>query len=600
MSTAEKIGDYFDQIWHDTEGFVYLPVKSTTGMVRKFMIPWPRKREAVINHVLKYAADPTSEIFYSPALYSDRMPTNENVLGAWVAWADFDGNAPEVWPEDKVPLPSIEIQSSAAGKKHVYWDLGEFVPAKAVQEINRAIAYAMGADLSGWDANQFLRPPFTMNRKYAKPLPVTVLHNRTDRVYSPGSFDHVPKPKEAIQASVDVGELPSITEVLADTKWDDELIDLFRTDGEAMVREGRDRSGALQRLAYEGAERGWTDEQIMVVLLDADERWGKYVGRPSRKKILVDLINRARSKIGYNREGDLLDLAARFRDTPTVESEDDQVLFSVGELAAMQGIKDWQIEGVLTPRGIGLVTGRSGVGKTQLALQMAADIATGRERFLERPLPLGKLKVLVLSLEMNQWQLPMMMQKLAGRYPELDQRQLVVYAKGEMLPLNQEPAQAYLDSLLEKIRPDVVIADSLSFLSSADLTSDTDMKVLFQYLQKARNQFDFGMVIVHHHRKKANDAQSKKQPDTLHDVYGSYIVTSTVDFVLNLEERPDDVDEKTLTMSMLKSRYSAVPEPVKLHRNESLHFSEKSNLEERFLGAMNDDDEEPGLSLRTA
>src|SRR5690606_6709875 len=127
------------------------------------------------------------------------------------------------------------------------------------------------------------------------------------------------------------------------------------------------------------------------------------------------------------------------------------------------------------------------------------------------------MKVLVLSLEMNQYGLPHMMRPLRERYPEMDQRNLVVYAKGEMLPLDQDYGQAYVEALLEKIQPDVVIADSLSFMSRADLTSDNDMKTLFEFLQKARNTFKFGMVIIHHHRKKANDAQSKKQPDTLHD-----------------------------------------------------------------------------------
>lgn len=584
MTNATEVGDFLDQIWRDTEGYVYLPVKAQSQF-KKFMIPWPAKREAVITHILKYAALPDCEIFYSPALYSARKPTAENVLGSWVAWADFDGNAPERWPTDIAPLPTIEIQSSVTGKKHVYWALDEFLPAKKVQEINRSLAYALQADLSGWDANQFLRPPFTVNRKYKKPLPVTLVKNRYDRLYSASSFASVPTPKAAIQSSVEGSDLPDITEVLAEATWDEELLSLFRTTGEEMQHEARDRSGALQRLAYEGAEHSWTDEQIMAVLLDADERWGKYVGRPSRTKILVDLINRARAKVGYDSESELLDLAARFRDTAEVVDEDsDKVLYSVHELANMPGIKDWIIEGMLTPRGIGHFTGRSGVGKTQLAMQLAADLASGREQFLDRKLSGKPSRVLVLSLEMNQYQLPHMMKPLSERYPDLPEDSLKIFAVGEMLPLESEQGQAYLDSLLTDFQPDVVIADSLSFMSAADLTSDTDMKQLFGYLQKARNRFDFGMVIVHHHRKKGNDAQSKKAPDTQHDVYGSYIIASTVDFILNLEERPGDVDEKRVTMSMLKSRYSAVPEPIQLSRSEKLHFTPVPTAADMNLG----------------
>lgn len=596
MSAQSELTEFFEQIWKDTEGYVYLPVKGDQGF-RKFMIPWPLKKEAVVNHVLKYAADVSAEVFYSPAIYKGPKPTQENVLGSWYAWADFDGNFPTSWPKEVAPVPTIEVQSSTNSKRHTYWALKEFTGPKQIQDINRALAYALGADLSGWDANQFLRPPHTVNRKYDKPIVAKVLRNRIDRTYSAEAFDSVPKPKEVIRASVELSELPDIEEVLAEGNWDKELLELFRTTGDEMQHEGRDRSGALQRLAYEGAEHGWSDEQIMAVLLDADGRWGKYTGRASRNRILADLINRARAKVGYDPAGELEGLAKALGVVEKVEEEDEQVLFSVEELAHMQGISDWTVEGLLTPSGIGHFTGRSGIGKTQLAMQLAADLASGRPMFLDKKLPGTPMKVLVLSLEMNQYGLPHMMRPLLDRYPDLDQKNLVIYAKGEMLPLEQDYGQTYLEALLDKIRPDVVIADSLSFMSSADLTSDNDMKSLFKFLQHARNTYEFGMVIIHHHRKKANDAQSKKQADTLHDVYGSYIVTSTVDFVLNLEERPDDVDEKTITLSMLKSRYSAIPEPVKVVRNPKLHFDIAEDLIAQFTQRGDEDDDGPNLGL---
>lgn len=590
--------EFFEQIWSDTEGWVYLPVKSRDGF-RKFMIPWPRKAEKVVDHVLRWAADENAEVFYSPAIYKSPKPLQEEVLGSWYAWVDFDGNAPTTWPKEIAPVPTIEIQSSTNQKRHVYWELKEFTPRKKIEEINRALAYALGADLSGWDANQFLRPPHTVNRKYAKPITAKILKNRIDRSYEHSAFSNVPRPKEAIQTSIELAELPDIEEVLAKARWDDELLELFRTPGSVMQHEGRDRSGGLQRLAYEGAEHGWTDEQIMAVLIDVDDRWGKYSNRSAatRKRILVDLINRARAKVGYDPDSELEGLAKALGVVEKVEEADsDQVLFSLDELADMRGIDNWTVDGLLTPGGIGHFTGRSGIGKTQLAMQLAACLASGRKEFLGRALPGRPMKVLVLSLEMNQYGLPHMMKPLRERFPDLDQKNLVIYAKGEMLPLDQDSGQAYLEALLEKIRPDVVFADSLSFMSRADLTSDNDMKTLFEFLQKARNTYGFGMVIIHHHRKKANDAQSKKQADTLHDVYGSFIITSTVDFVLNLEERPDDVDEKTITLTMLKSRYSAIPDPVKIVRNSKLHFDIAEDIIRAFT-EKGEDDDGPNLGL---
>lgn len=574
MTTAAKLKDYFEQIYQDTEGFVYAPVKRD-GRIQGFMIPWPRRADGLVEHVLRYAADESAEVFYSPALYKSRKPVQEEVLGSWVAWAEFDGNFPDPWPLSIAPLPSIEIQSSTSNKRHVYWALEEFTEPKKLQEINRGLAYALGADLSGWDANQFLRPPYSVHRKGA-PLPVKLLNNRLDRIYEHSDFSGVPTPREAISASVSFDTLPDIESVLAEAKWDKDLLELFRESAESVKSTGRDRSGAIQRLAYEGAEHGWTDEQIMAVIVDADDRWEKYTNRTpaARKKILVDVVNRARAKVGYTTGDELTGLAKALGVPVKVEPvvDDDQVLFSVEELASLKGIEDWIVKDLFTPRGLGLFTGRPGVGKTQLAFQLAADIASSRPEFLDRPLDKAGETVLFLSLEMNKYQLPHIAGPLYERYPDLDQRKLVVYGKGEMLPLDQESGQAYFEALLEKIKPKVVIIDSLSHMASAELTSDTDMKTAFEFLQRVRNDYDFGLIIIHHHRKKANDAQSKKRPNDLSDVYGSFYITAAVDFVLDLEERGDDAEQGTITLSVLKNRYAAVPEPVKVTRSNKLHF----------------------------
>ena len=245
MSTAAKLKDYFEQIYQDTEGYVYAPVKRD-GRIQGFMIPWPRRADGLVEHVLRYAADESAEVFYSPALYKSRKPVQAEVLGSWVAWAEFDGNFPESWPTGVAPIPSIEIQSSAPNKRHVYWALEEFTGPKKLQEINRSLAYALGADLSGWDANQFLRPPYSVHRK-GSPLPVKLLSNRLDRIYEHSDFSGVPTPREAISASVSFDSLPDIESVLAEAKWDKDLLELFRESAESVKSTGRDRSGAIQR-----------------------------------------------------------------------------------------------------------------------------------------------------------------------------------------------------------------------------------------------------------------------------------------------------------------------------------------------------------------
>lgn len=574
---SEALGDFFDQIWHDTEGYVYLPVKEASGQFRKFFVQWPEKRQAVVAHVLKWAANPDAEIFFSPALFRSMDPHQKNVLGSWVAWADFDGNAPVEWDDSVVPLPTIEVQSSTEKKRHVYWALDEFVTdAKRLEKINRSIAYALDADTSGWDSNQFLRPPFSVNRKYDKPITAKVVADRLENVYSLSAFADIPTPAEAIRADLELGDLPSIDEVKTLAVWDKEMLAIFNKSFAEMAGPNHDRSGALQRLAYFGAEKQWTDEQIMAVLVDADDRWKKYSTRPNRETILAELINRARAKHGYEAttfEGLLKGLQAKKETTEETVDEDESV-FSISQLATMPGIDEWVVKDLLIPEGLGLVTGRPGVGKTQLSFQMAADLACGRTAFIDWEIEGGARRVLFLSLEMNWLQLSHMAKPLRERYPEeiLDDN-LFVHAKGNPLPLDQDAGQAYFLQLLDRYTPDVVFIDSLSLAASGDLSNDSDMKKMFDFLKVARNVYGFSLVVVHHHRKKANDAASKKTPNSQSDIYGSYIITASIDFALDLEEFGSDHENGELTMSWLKNRYAAPIQAFKVARSPKLHFS---------------------------
>jgi len=114
-----------------------------------------------------YSAIKESEAFHY-ATPTDKIV--EHALGT-------PANAPEEWPQEAlegqiwVPPPTLIVQSSIEGHNHCYWKLDKFIDdIEVLEDRNRAIAYVMHADTSGWDADQILRPIRTTNHKRNMPV----------------------------------------------------------------------------------------------------------------------------------------------------------------------------------------------------------------------------------------------------------------------------------------------------------------------------------------------------------------------------------------------------------------------------------------------
>lgn len=580
LDRTEIIGKFLDDIWGTEEGYVYLPVKGEDG-VKKFFVEWPKKRSAAIRHIVKWSDNEDYEVFFSPAIFTAMRAKKDAVKGASVAWVDFDGNFPEEWSE-KLPLPTIEIQSSSSARRHAYWKLDSFVSPEDIETINRALAYGLDADMSGWDAGQFLRPPMTTNRKYVEPITTKVVADR-DGLYQPSAFLNLPLPVAHVKKDLELGELPTIDEVKEKADWSEEQHELFETSASDAKRQHFDRSGALQRLAYLGVEQGWTDEQIYVALIDADDRWKKYQGRDPyrRSRILIDLINRAHEHTVF--VGETGQLVASILGEPVKdESEEtpanEDNIWTLGQIATQPDIDDWVIDKLLTSKGIGLITGHSGTGKTQFTLQLGADLATGRKSKVGLDVvPLAR-RILFLSLEMDSLSLKYFVRPLLGRYPELSKADNFFVYPGKNLSLKSREGRTELLKLIKKTSPEIILIDSLTKAAGSDINSNEEMTGLMNFLADVREAANCGMIFIHHHRKKSNDAQSKRQVNTMDDIYGSYVVTSQVDFAIDLEKsRGEDgkgePDPNLVDMKYLKVRLGPEKPKVTLLRSPELEFS---------------------------
>lgn len=403
------------------------------------------------------------------------------------------------------------------------------------------------------------------------------------KTYSLSAFGHLTSPKVIVANTILDGDLPTLDDVRTDARWDSIQKKVFGRTLEDFESDGRDRSRSLANLAHHGAELGWTDEQIYVVLSDADERWGKYAGRHNREQILLDLINQARQKHGYVQpvEFDLSKLLGAEAELPEEERVgDDLGVMSIDDLNSRTLDLEWLLDGLLHARGFGLLTGRQGTGKTQLALQLGACLATGKGRFLTWDVPAqGAKKVLLVSLEMGPYILKTFTSHLRTNYPEPDlAKNLPILPLGQPLPLDTKEAQEYFDQVMERHKPDLVIIDSLETTASTELTDEGGVKPLMNYLSTLRDRFSCALLIIHHHRKRSNEFASQKRPNSLYDVYGSNYITAKVDFVLDVDkwrnDKGDQPDKNRLTLNTLKNRLAAEMEaPLEITRSNTLHFT---------------------------
>jgi KaiC/GvpD/RAD55 family RecA-like ATPase len=386
--------------------------------------------------------------------------------------------------------------------------------------------------------------------------------------------------------------LPSIDEVKTLAKWTSDMSELFNvTREQAIVTDddgGKifDRSSAMARMAYYGAEQGWTDPQILAVLIDVDNRWGKYATRRDREaRYLIPLIDRARQKHGYS--GSLTDLAMSAlltQQKPVDGAEATKMVWGFDDFVNEEFHISWMLEDLFAVGGFGLLVAHPGVGKTTLAIQMGAQLALGQDKFLKWNNIGGAKKVLLLSLEMGKPPLNHFLGLISNSYPDKKtlNRNFLVAPFGQPIPLDTEQGQQFLSNLMDEYMPDVLIIDSLQKISSKELTDEQAVKNLIHYLSTVRAKYNTSLLIIHHNRKKPNDAQKKSVE--LSDVYGSTYIATDADFVINLHA----TTQENVAVTMIKNRLGPTIEPFEIHRDEYLTFGMDFDKLQQQFGKEND------------
>ncbi|MDP9365918.1 MAG: hypothetical protein M3Q10_17150, partial [Chloroflexota bacterium] len=209
-------------------------------------------------------------------------------------WSDVDDGQ-----VDRAPVrPSLVVESSP-GRFQAYWRLTRPIEPAAAEVLNKRLAFAIGADPSGFDLSQLLRVPGTLNHKYAGAPTVELVANDPALAHDPDDLDRIlpplpaekAKPKRTADAGTACGDLPPVV-------LDAEGMATWRGERPKRTPDGGvDRSASLPKIGRALYDAGATRPTIERALAERDEAlgWRKYTDRRDAAEqyaAVVDLLER--------------------------------------------------------------------------------------------------------------------------------------------------------------------------------------------------------------------------------------------------------------------------------------------------------------------
>jgi hypothetical protein len=544
-----ELSDFFSMIYETHEGYAYLAFKkiSPTGnhSWRREWYVWPHERDKIIERVQEQTDK--VEVYFGPALYAVKdSSSKKDILGSRVLWAEIDGEVPST--TESIPEPTIRVRSSSeSGHEHWYWKLDSMLAVPEIERVNRQLAIGLCADISGWDSTQVLRPPSTRNHKRES---VTELLGVSSKVYALEDFVHLPDAPTLPEITWS-SDVPDVNEVIFRYKFPGKVVQLFRKG----VPQGS-RSDGLMALGYHLAELQLKNEEILSMLLNADERWGKFKGRNDQVDRLSQIVSLARAKYPLTQ----------------VEVIDRLHAYGFKSLLEVDVQLEWVWQGLLQKAGFFLLFGPPGIGKTQFSLDFAERVALGQP-FLEREVP-EAFKIGFIELEMGLVDTKYFVANQAQSYTEeeLDQleKNLLIMPLGEPLYLNQEREQVFVEEWIADNKLDGVIFDSLGSTTD-ELSDESRVKSVMDWNDRIRQRHNCFTWFVHHNRKASGD---NKKPNKLDDLYGNRYITARATTVYCLWNGEND---SSLTAIPLKVRLAARPPISSVYRDGKLHFTQKKD-----------------------
>lgn len=241
------------------------------------------------------------------------------------------------------------------------------------------------------------------------------------------------------------------------------------------------------------------------------------------------------------------------RSSPAMTVEEPDREFSLIPASSLisrpQTPRRWVIENLLPVGGTLLIAAEAGASKSWLGLHLVRSVASGH-RLLGR-LATDTGPAIYVDEEMGQDELQRRLAALASAQPGADDQVHVSYLAG--LRLSSPAWVSRLEQEIARLRPKVVVLDTLRAVYAGDENSSQEMRGLFNVLRTLRRDYACAFVLLHHKRKQGANG------DSLHLIRGSSDIAAAVDSILTIQRK-----DGAFLLRHVKSRTGPQLEPLSL------------------------------------
>jgi hypothetical protein len=212
----------------------------------------------------------------------------------------------------------------------------------------------------------------------------------------------------------------------------------------------------------------------------------------------------------------------------------------------------WLVDRLFPEGGISIIGGDGGVGKSFLGLLLGISVASGKEFLGEFGVKQGQ--VLIIDEENALTLTYERLQKLTKGLQSVDPNLPLSFLSNQGVLLDNDDSYNALKSELEKLKPSLIIVDSLVRVHGADENSAKEMEGVFRRAKELAKLHNSTIIFLHHTRKLSQNFNWASQM-----LRGSSDIRNFVDSYVYMWAKGN---EKTLVHD--KSRYAEAVEAFKV------------------------------------